>query len=252
MQRVQDTNEQYHSKDSISASGLKTIYKKSVKHFLEQLPFTSKSMELGTAVHTILLEGNDKFYNDYYILPKLDLRYKADKEQLKQHEKLAKGRKLLKQEEMFIIDKIMVNFKSNDLARESCDGDVEISHYGKFNGIDVRVRPDVIGKDFIGDVKTCQDNSPKAFGRDIYKYNYHLQACFYSDVLGHDPAKFRFVAVETNHPFSVQVYSLKDETIERGRLAYQKALDLWKLYLETGIVSGYVSDDQTEDGIILI
>ena len=252
MKAIKDTNEEYHSKDSISASGLKTIYKKSVKHFLEQKPFSSKSMELGTAVHTIMLEGSDVFYNDYYLLPKLDLRYKADKEQLKQHEKLAKGRKLLKEDEMYIIDKIMVNYRSNDLAQESCTGDVEVSHYGQFNGIDVRVRPDVIGTDFIGDVKTCQDNSPQAFRRDIYKYNYHLQACFYSDVLGYDPAKFRFIAVETNHPFSVQVYKLKDETIEKGREAYNKALNLWKLYKETGIVSGYVSDDQMEDGTILI
>ena len=252
MKAVKDTNEEYHSKDSISSSGLKTIYKKSVKHFLDQKPFSSKAMELGTAVHTIMLEGSDKFYNDYYLLPKLDLRYKADKEQYKQHEKLAKGRKLLRDDEMFIIDKLFVNFKSNDLAQKSCKGDVEVSYYGKFNGIDVRVRPDVIGSDFISDVKTCQDNSPQAFKRDIYKYNYHLQACFYSDVLGYDPSKFRFIAVETNHPFSVQVYGLKDETIEKGREAYQKALDLWKLYLETGIASGYISDDQTDEGLILI
>ena len=37
----QDTNADYHSHDSISASGLKMIYKKSVKHYLTA-KFTNK------------------------------------------------------------------------------------------------------------------------------------------------------------------------------------------------------------------
>lgn len=252
MQTVKDTNEQYHSKDSISASGLKTIFKKSVKHYIDRLPFTSKSMELGSAIHTIMLEGNEQFYKDYYLLPKLDLRYKADKEQFKQHEKLAKGRKLLREDEMKIIDSVMMNFKSDQLAQESCKGEIELSHYGDFQGVPVRVRPDVKGDGFIADVKTCQDNSPEAFRRDLYKYAYHLQACFYSDVLGFDPAEFRFIAVETNYPFTIQVYKLKPETIERGRAAYQKAIELWKLYLDTGLASGYVNEDQQQNGTILL
>jgi len=252
MKIINDTNDQYHSKDSISASGLKIIYKKSVGHFLKQKPFSSKSMELGTAVHTIMLEGQEQFYKDYYLLAKLDLRYKADKEQFKQHEKLAKGRRLLKEEEMKIIDGIMLNFKTDTIAQESCAGEVELSHYGEFKGVPVRVRPDVKGKNFIGDVKTCQDNSPQAFKRDMYKFNYPLQACFYSDVLGYDPAKFRFIAVETNYPYSVQVYQMGESMIERGREAYNKALDLWKLYLDTGIVSGYTEEDQKENGIIIL
>jgi hypothetical protein len=252
MKIIKDSNEDYHSKKSISASGLKTIFKKSVNHFLNQKPFSSKSMELGTAVHTIMLEGQEQFYKDYYLLPKLDLRYKADKEQFKQHEKLAKGRSLLKEEEMKIIDGIMLNFKTDKVAQESCSGEIELSHYGEFKGVPVRVRPDVKGKDFIGDVKTCQDNSPQSFKRDVFKFNYHLQACFYSDVLGYDPEKFRFIAVETNYPYTIQVYQMGELMIERGREAYNKALELWKLYLDTGIVSAYITENQTENGTIIL
>ena len=36
MKVIKDSNEQYHSHSSISASGLKTIYKKSVYHLLNQ------------------------------------------------------------------------------------------------------------------------------------------------------------------------------------------------------------------------
>jgi hypothetical protein len=36
MKVIKDSNDQYHSHDSISASGLKTIYKKSVYHLINQ------------------------------------------------------------------------------------------------------------------------------------------------------------------------------------------------------------------------
>ena len=52
MQTKVESNEQYHSNTNISASGLKTIFKKSVYHYLNQKPFSSSSLELGSAIHT--------------------------------------------------------------------------------------------------------------------------------------------------------------------------------------------------------
>ena len=61
-----DTNKEYHSKDSISASGLKVIATKSVEHFLNADPIkTSKEMVTGSAVHTMLLEGEKQFSKEY-------------------------------------------------------------------------------------------------------------------------------------------------------------------------------------------
>jgi len=62
MKVTKDTNEQYHSqKDYISASGLKTIYLKSVDHLLTQNIKETPAMALGTAVHTAIYEPLD-FY----------------------------------------------------------------------------------------------------------------------------------------------------------------------------------------------
>ena len=41
MKKIKDSNEVYHSHTSISASGLKTIYKKSVFHYLNKEQFIS-------------------------------------------------------------------------------------------------------------------------------------------------------------------------------------------------------------------
>jgi exodeoxyribonuclease VIII len=248
----QDSNDIYHSHKSISASGLKTIYKKSVKHYLRSNFKETPAMALGTAVHTIMLEGQKQFDKDYYLMPKYDGRTKEGKQIKAKHEKLAGDRKQLRDTDMDIISGIMQNLKQHDLAQKYCTGTVELSHYGKMNGIPIRVRPDVFGDDWIGDVKTCQDNSPTAFRRDVFKYAYHLQACFYSDVLGFPPENFRFVAVETNYPFTVEVYALDDTMIALGREAYEKALSDWGFYLTTGIEKGYQAAGYTDDGSLIL
>ena len=37
MKKIKDSNEEYHSHNSISASGLKTIYKKSINHYFNMM-----------------------------------------------------------------------------------------------------------------------------------------------------------------------------------------------------------------------
>lgn len=253
MRIVKDSNEDYHKSTSISASGLKYIYQNSVYHFLKRKPFTSKAMELGTAVHTILIEGREKYFQDYFEMPEIgDLRKKENRELRDSLAKKAGGKKIITHDEKEIISGLLENFNKNELAKYYCKGEVELSHYTKFNDVDVRVRPDVKTDLWVSDVKTCQKSSKWAFRNDVYKYSYHLQATFYCDVLGVDPKSFRFIACETNYPYYVEVYALSDSDIEKGRIAYKSALNDWKLYLETGIETGYKSDNYAEDGALVL
>lgn len=255
MKTVIETNEQYHSSKAISASGLKYIWKKSVWHYLNQKPYTSDSLSLGTAVHTALLEPKN-FYKDYIVMPKFDGRTNAGKAQkaefLQQAE--AENKQLLDADSYNTVIGILENFKKNELAQHYTKGEIELSHYLTFEDVDVRVRPDCINRieNFISDPKTCQDNSPKAFIRDVYKWGYHLQAAFYSDALGIPAENFIFVACETNYPYSVQCYSLAEEHIENGRAAYRRALADWKFYLDTEIPLGYNGFNTSEEGVIIL
>tara|TARA_R110000772_G_scaffold65396_1_gene145952 strand:- start:4606 stop:5367 length:762 start_codon:yes stop_codon:yes gene_type:complete len=248
-----DTNEFYHSAPGISASGLKTIYKKSVYHFLNQKPFESTAMALGSAVHCAMLEP-ELYYKDYHVMPKIDRRTKAGKEAFDIETKKSDGKILLSLEDHEKITSILNNFRNHDLAQNYCKGEIELSHYSKHENIDVRVRPDVLNRveNFISDVKTCQDNSPNAFKRDVYKYGYHLQCAFYSDMLGVPAENFRFIAVETNYPFSVEVYGLSTEMIEQGRNGWKRAFNDWKIYVETGIISGFIWNDFNKDGSLIL
>ena len=251
MKTAKDSNEKYHSSPGISASGLKYIYQESVKKYLKRKPFESKAMALGTAVHTALLEP-DNFNKEYYVLHNIDRRTKAGKEQFATAEKLARNKIMLPSQDKEIIDSINVNFKKSTLAQYYCKGQIELSHYGEYQGAKVRIRPDVLNrhKDFIADIKTCQNNSPRAFKNDVKKFSYHLQAAFYMDML--EINHFKFIVVETKYPFSVEVYTLSKEMIEQGRNAWKQAFADYQMYLETGVEPSYNWHQYANDGSYLL
>lgn len=250
-----ETNSDYHSSRAISASGLKKIHKKSVYHFVNSKPYTSQAMDLGTAIHTLTLEpelfdDQVKFYN------KIDGRTaegKAQKAELLNWQQ--EGKLAFPEEDRAMFTVISENFNGNKDALHYAQGDVELSHYIEdFHGVYLRIRPDVINREekFISDVKTCRDNSPRAFRNDIWKYSYHIQAAVYCDALDIPVENFVFIAIETVHPYSVQCYSLSEEMIERGRVDYMNAIDKWKHYLDTGEASLYDSEYKNDKGIILL
>lgn len=244
-----DTNAEYHSSRAISASGLKYIWKESVANFLTRKFSGSAATELGTAIHELLLEP-ELFEQKYYLMPDIgDGRTKEGKAQKAEHAKNANGKMLLEKD---MIDAIYQNFKQNELAQKYCIGEVEVSHYTEFDGVDVRVRPDCKSANWISDIKTCQDNSPSAFRRDVYKWGYHLQAAFYSDVLGIDPLNFRFIAIRTKYPFNIAVYGLNPDQIEQGRAGYKSALEDWKVYLSTNIALEYKGKEMAKDGAVIL
>ncbi len=252
MKIVKDSNDIYHSHNSISASGLKMISKYSVYHYLNQLPRETDSMAFGTAVHTAILES-DTFYDIYFPMPEIgDLRKKENKQIKLEAEEKAEDKICLSFNDHERIKQIIQNFKKNNLAQHYCKGEIELSHYGRYKNVDVRVRPDVINyvSGYIADVKTCQDASPDAFRRDVFKWGYHLQAAFYMDMTG--VQTFKFVCVEVNHPYTVVVHTLNDEFINLGRKKYQQAFNDWKNYIRNKEVKLYHSDTICDDGSYLI
>ena len=199
MKKIKDTNDEYHSHKSISASGLKIIYKKSVYHYLNSIFKMTDAMNFGSAVHSALLEDS----NDIAVLPEFNARTKEGKKIKQDFFDNNKGKIIIKQEEQEAIEKIKKNFNGHSLAKNLVQRltEKEVSYYGTIDKVPVRVRPDGIkDNDYIIDIKTTMDASPRFFKSQIYNFAYHLQACFYSEALGYDPAKFRFITKNIQKP----------------------------------------------------
>ena len=251
MKRIKDSNDDYHSHKSISASGLKTIYKKSVYHHLNSMFKMTDAMNFGSAVHSALLEDS----NDIAVLPEFNARTKEGKKIKQDFFDNNKGKIIIKQEEQEAIEKIKKNFNSHSLAKNLVQrlSEKEVSYYGTIDKVPVRVRPDGIkDNDYIIDIKTTSDASPRFFKSQIYNFAYHLQACFYSEALGYDPAKFRFIAIENKYPYTVEVFAMSEDMIEYGRDAWRIAFNSWKEYLETNNVSSFWWEQFNKDGSLIL
>jgi exodeoxyribonuclease VIII len=253
MRKVFDTNEEYHKHKCISASGLKMIYKNSVKYYMNKVVKSTTAMDYGTAVHTALLEGETQFFNDFYIMPKINRRTKEGKALYAEHLEKSQNKKIIDDDQWTLIQCIMDDLQSPQKKHilPFLEGEKELSHYGSMHGVECRVRPDCINytEGFISDIKTCQDTSPEAFRYDIFKWCYHIQATFYSDFVGIDPKYFYFITImsqmrekdDKKYPYvDCQLNKLDDKFIELGRDCYKKALSSWKLYLEKNIENGYI------------
>jgi len=251
MKRIKDNNDEYHSHKSISASGLKTIYKKSVYHHLNSMFKMSDAMNFGSAVHSALLEDS----NDIAVLPEFNARTKEGKKIKQDFFDNNKGKIIIKQEEQEAIEKIKKNFNGHSLAKSLVQRltETEVSYYGTIDKVPVRVRPDGIkDNDYIIDIKTTMDASPRYFKSQMYNFAYHLQACFYSEALGYDPAKFRFITIENKYPYTVEVFAMSEDMIEYGRDAWRIAFNSWKEYLETNNVGSFYWEQFNKDGSLIL
>lgn len=81
----------------------------------------------------------------------------------------------------------------------------------------------------IGDLKSTDDASPRAFARSVVNYGYHLQDAHYTagpqTLFGRESPRFLFVAVEKSPPYAVGVYMLDADAEARGHELRDRAMD---------------------------
>ncbi|WP_418060777.1 PD-(D/E)XK nuclease-like domain-containing protein [Pimelobacter simplex] len=111
----------------------------------------------------------------------------------------------------------------------------EVSMFAdNLTGAPVRGRLDLLGPDFVADVKTCRDADPAEFGRVIEKLMYHVSAANYLDIAranGINAREFLFICVETEPTLSgeyrVSVIELHRDAIDLGRDLMAQACERW-------------------------
>lgn len=98
--------------------------------------------------------------------------------------------------------------------------------------------------EYLVDLKTTTSASPQRFGRDVFNYNYDLQAAWYLDLYNAakpDEERIDFVHIvqENFPPYECRMPILGRRFVERGRLRYQYALELYCRCVCSGFWPGY-------------
>ena len=143
-------------------------------------------------------------------------------------------REVLSHDDMAQILAMATAVRSHKVARELLDVIVPektIEWKDEETGLACKARLDMLGPDFLADVKTSRDPAPRAFARDAADHLYHGQMAFYFDgarTLGLIPkhAEPPFLIVpEKSEPYDVVVFRLhRNLTLEPGRALYRSLL----------------------------
>lgn len=205
---------------------------KKKNHIVKQ----TASLNLGTAIDTLLFDGEDAFNERFAVKP---MGHKGSTREGKEWLADHALKRHLKFEEYERVKKAVSAVKDYPPASvylEGCQAQISILWIDPDTELLMKARPDIVPADpsVLADLKSAESAAKDDFARAIRRFKYHWQAAIYTDgwniVSGNDPLeKFVFVVTEPEPPFVTEVYKLDDDDLETGRLEYKEAL---KFYAE--------------------
>jgi len=176
----------------------------------------SPAMKFGSMTHCLCLEP--KLFPDRYALLD-DKRSKRGKEKALALQE--KGIETYTNAEFNTLMGISKSIKNNDFCKKifaNPTGKAEQSYWWTHSGtgLPCKARCDYVVDDMVIDLKTTGEAgaNPDKFTRTICTFHYHLQAAHYLQATG--AKRFIFIAVEKVFPYSVGIYQLSPNFIEKG------------------------------------
>lgn len=220
------SNEDYHSRISISSTQLKLglINAKALFHRANFKQERTQAMLLGTLVHELVLEPEKAVYENWVSHKPIEGKVS--------HEDWKKAKKIDEN-----VSLIFGDLFTGGLAERSF-----FAEYGNLEGdiIEIRCRPDYlkIHEKTIIDLKTIDNINHWNIKKAIETYHYDLSAGFYVlvlSLLGIKIDHFQLIFGETTIPHRVIIYEFSPERLKENIRKCQKILDEQLEFIKTGV-----------------
>ena len=224
-----------------------------LKASLEHPKTVTEAMQLGTAIHTAVLEPELMEEEIAFLPGNLNRRTNAGKEEYATFMEEHAGMTILPDASKQLVSDVAAAVRSCPAAQLFL-GQGDAIREGSYlwrdekTGLPLKCRPDLYlpSKKIVVDLKTTTDARPGAFSQSVARLGYHVQAAHYLDgvnaVRGDGAAEqFVFLAVEKDPPYGVLVGALDAEDIERGRDACRRGINRVAWCLENDKWPGYSS-----------
>lgn len=251
---------------SLSSSGAKKLLAQSPLHFWFDSPLNPQRppeeqkphFNIGKAAHDMLLLS-DRWPEFYYVTPDgfNASHHKKWAEEIAAYEAaIEAGKCILRYQDAETVRAVADAINRNDYATKALTNGVTeetIAWQDPRTGVWLRARPDFRPHSvteqrevrIIADLKFVAPThaTPEGFRKAIANFGYHQSAAFYFDgikaVFGQAPTHWLHIVVEKEPPYSVSLYELPAEDIERGRFLNRKAIDLFAECLKRDEWPGY-------------
>lgn len=240
------SNSEYHATKAISKSVLdmasRDLYMPMWSRECPQDQEKMKAFDFGDAMHAICLEP-DRLKSEFVVMPNLNLRTNAGKQEKAEFEEEHKDSKILTAAEHkqlnLMFESVMAYKPARDLIE--ADGVAERSYFwtDSQTGLECKCRPDkeITADNLLVDIKTAPDL--KKFSYSVDDYRYYVQDPWYCDGVtrfGRGPMRMEFLVIQKTVEigrYPVMVVRLPEEAIQYGRLQYQKDLIRYSQFLES-------------------
>jgi hypothetical protein len=201
----------------LSYSSLKE-FGKSPAHYIEYLRKerkTTPAMLFGSMVHCLLLEPA-KFDSQFAVMENVDKRTKDGKEKYEAFLISSAGKEVVSRDQYDEAVQLVNKAFEMQHVRDAVSGchTFETEWRTEVEGLPFRGFFDGEADDYILEVKTANDASPKTIIRDFYDRMYHLQAGLYN--LASGGKEIKYLIIETTAPYSIILATPTSEYIDKG------------------------------------
>lgn len=195
----------------------------------------TKSLFLGRAAHSFVLEGREVFDSEFAVAPLGDRRSKAGKKAWADFAVENLTKTVVSQEDWIKIYGMSQAVRSHPFAAQLlAEGPSEQTVIWKDEetGIMCRCRPDRMpkGHKILVDFKGCKDASSYGFDKSIATYRYYRQAAMYlegiSKVTGEQYDAFVLIACEWEFPHRMDVCTIDKDYLAWGTQEFHELLRL--------------------------
>lgn len=231
---------EYHRDPALGSTSLKTLAFKTPAHYQHDKshPKFSDAFTIGTAAHSLILEGDR---SNVVVVDAANWMTKDAK--AAKAEALESGKQPLLPHEMRGIEAMRDAVMVHPVAREAFIAHAaESSVFWDEDGLMLKCRPDAWKPGIVADLKTIIDADPNEFGKTAFNYGYFMSAAHYIDGIkaatGED-VRFIFVNVEKTSPHLVSVVELDDVSLDYGRQMLERAKRIYRECEASGVWPGY-------------
>ena len=219
---------------------------------------STEAMRLGSALHSLVLEGRREFVEKptEYINKDGALKpWNGNSNDCKQWLVENEGKTIVSRAQREWMEQVCEILSAPpEATRFWADGEPEVSLLATDpeTGLLLKTRPDWhSAKTGIWmDLKTCTDASTDAFNREIYNRRYHVQAALQrkiANILGIRFEEYWYIAVEKSNPPMVNIRRLSPMALDLGEFKLNDELNALKECIETSTWPGYTGTEVRRD-----
>ena len=128
----------------------------------------------------------------------------------------------LKQKDFETIQGMRDAFMEVDMCKKLLEGATSLEEFAEieYEGVKIKMKLDIVGQNYIVDLKTCVDASWRKFHSDIWNRKYYLQSAIYS--LTNPDAEMYLIALDRD--FGVSIHLIDQSAIDKGFQLLNRAI----------------------------